>query len=143
MSKGMEQGIFWRQGALRVTQLRRHGKNKEACLLEAHMCGGVWTPGRLKDSGYVFAAEDEPQAMCSVCGLCTASVEHQTYDCRGTQAVLGVDFADSKHDGQFARSVVDTAKTDLEGERRFEVLWTRGLVPLHFLPVINLSLIHI
>ena len=86
--RGFSTGIDWRQVALRIAQLMRHGDLQEASLLETHACGGIWTPQRLANEGYSYSSEDGPKVMCRLCGAALDSEEHRTYRCEATQRAL-------------------------------------------------------
>ena len=96
-SRGIGAGVDWRQIALRLAQLRRHGDLQEANLLETHACGGIWTPQRLVNEGYSYEEADLPKVQCRLCGIALDSEEHRTYECEATQKKLCHRFPHDKH----------------------------------------------
>ena len=87
-SSSLTGGAEWRHAALRIQQLRRWGKTKQAACLEMHVCNAAWTPQRFADAGYTYPDEDKDKILCSLCGTCLESVEHRTFDCEATQKEL-------------------------------------------------------
>ena len=117
-SKGIEQGVDWRQMALRLAQLRRKGALQEAALLETHAVGGIWTPHRLIAEGYSYNQEDWAAVQCRLCGKELDSEEHRMYRCDITQREVSRLFPDNKHDSAYAARCVQSAIDDLNGPRK-------------------------